>query len=161
MCFTYASFKKINFTLCFWSSLFINHPCVLLMQASNKINFTLCFWSSLFINHVFYWCKLQKVDVSLDVFDKSSNFTRCFWRSLFILYVFFQQYVTKTSVTKWAPEDAGGHLEFPRPRGWRITLSRAHTASLARTHKRNESDFPVEGAAQLPPTSDYTILLLD
>ena len=78
MCFTDASFKKNQFYLVFLKVTF-HKPCVLLMQASNNFNFTWCFWSSLFINHVFYWCKLQKVYVLLDVWVVNFNFTWCFW----------------------------------------------------------------------------------
>ena len=45
---------------------------------------------------------------------------------------------------------AGPHLQFTGPSGQEIIASRAHAASLARTHERNEADFPV-GLTPQPP----------
>ena len=50
---------------------------------------------------------------------------------------------------------AGEDLEFARPSGGRIAASRAR----ARTHARNEADFPFTGATFFPLNSDIYIYI--
>jgi hypothetical protein len=48
------------------------------------------------------------------------------------------------------PGHPGGFLELPQPSHGNNIVPRAHTASLARTHERNEYDFPVWTTPQPP-----------
>ena len=51
-------------------------------------------------------------------------------------------------------ETAGPHLQLAGPSGQEIIASRAHAASLARTHERNEADFLVRLSPQPPITTN-------
>ena len=54
---------------------------------------------------------------------------------------------------------AGAFFELPQPSHGNNIVPRAHTASLARTHERNEYDFPVWATPQ-PPIYIYIIYVL-
>ena len=52
----------------------------------------------------------------------------------------------------------GAFLELPQPSHGNNIVPRAHTASLARTHERNEYDFPVWATPQ-PPIYIYILIV--